>query len=264
MHTHKFMGYKSITKFVMMFNNLHFPSWLVRFCDKCFSSFPFNSTDMLERVSERTQAHNNISLIANSSLLSSIKLIYYRLFAYLYGVVGKRSQIIMVNSTWTFNHILQLWRAPSKTHIVYPPCDVSEFISIPLTQEVPVDEKNIISVGQFRPEKDHPLMLRSFKMFLEDTPKEARPHYKLLLVGSCRNDGDMQRVTDLKRLSEELSIQENVVFHLNVSFTELKQLLASSVIGLHTMWNEHFGIGETDFCCLLTLSLKKSNMIDEV
>ncbi|XP_025084864.1 GDP-Man:Man(3)GlcNAc(2)-PP-Dol alpha-1,2-mannosyltransferase-like [Pomacea canaliculata] len=209
----------------------------------CYVHYPTISTDMLERVSERTQAHNNISLIANSSLLSSIKLIYYRLFAYLYGVVGKRSQIIMVNSTWTFNHILQLWRAPSKTHIVYPPCDVSEFISIPLTQEVPVDEKNIISVGQFRPEKDHPLMLRSFKMFLEDTPKEARPRYKLLLVGSCRNDGDMQRVTDLKRLSEELSIQENVVFHLNVSFTELKQLLASSVIGLHTMWNEHFGIG---------------------
>nr|KAG5709268.1 hypothetical protein BaRGS_018020 [Batillaria attramentaria] len=121
---------------------------------------------MLERVSQRTAAHNNLSFIANSRFLSTFKLLYYRLFAYLYGVMGKRSKVIMVNSSWTFGHIKQLWKAPARTHIVYPPCDVSEFMKIPLTHEVPVLEKNIISVGQFRPEKDHPLMIRSFKSFL--------------------------------------------------------------------------------------------------
>lgn len=128
--------------------------------------------------------------------------------------------------------------------MVFPPCDVSEFVKIPLNQDNLSSEKNIISVGQFRPEKDHPLMLRSFKLFLDIETEKESFHYKLLLVGSCRNDGDIQRVTELKKLAQELSISDRVVFHLNVSFDDLKDLLAKSVIGLHTMWNEHFGIGK--------------------
>ena len=48
---------------------------------------------MLEKVSTRSAAHNNLAFIANSALLSNIKLLYYHLFAYLYGAVGKRSQV---------------------------------------------------------------------------------------------------------------------------------------------------------------------------
>lgn len=32
---------------------------------------------------------------------------------------------------------------------------------------------------------------------------------------------------------------------MNISFEELKKELSSSMIGLHAMWNEHFGIGES-------------------
>ena len=147
----------------------------------------------------------------------------------------------MVNSSWTLGHIQQLWKAPNRTHVVYPPCDVAEFLSIPLRQVDSAIERNIITVGQFRPEKDHALMLRSFKLFLDQVEEAER--YRLLLVGSCRNQGDMQRVSELKELASRLGIADSVVFHLNVPFDELKQLLASSVIGLHAMWNEHFGIG---------------------
>lgn len=52
---------------------------------------------MLEKVSQRSAAHNNLAFIANSSMLSNVKLLYYRLFAYLYGVVGKRSQVCDVS-----------------------------------------------------------------------------------------------------------------------------------------------------------------------
>jgi len=34
-----------------------------------------------------------------------------------------------------------------------------------------------------------------------------------------------------------------VEFKLNINFTELKNHLNKAMIGLHTMWNEHFGIG---------------------
>ena len=52
------------------------------------------------------------------------------------------------------------------------------------------------------------------------------------------------RVTELKSLCTELGVEGNVEFKLNVEFSVLKQLLAEAEIGLHTMWNEHFGIGK--------------------
>jgi len=37
-----------------------------------------------------------------------------------------------------------------------------------------------------------------------------------------------------------------VEFHLNKSFTELKQTLSVALLGIHTMWNEHFGIAPVE------------------
>ncbi len=40
-----------------------------------------------------------------------------------------------------------------------------------------------------------------------------------------------------------MGIGELVEFHLNVTYDELKAWFGRGLIGLHTMWNEHFGIG---------------------
>lgn len=73
-------------------------------------------------------------------------------------MVGRSAETIMVNSTWTENHILSLWDLPFKTHRVYPPCEVSDLKNL---QHIdPVDDRIILmSISQFRPEKDHPLQL---------------------------------------------------------------------------------------------------------
>lgn len=63
----------------------------------------------------------------------------------------------------------------------------------------------------------------------------------------CRNEGDRQRVSELRQLADSLGIADAIEFCLNVSFSELKERLAASTIGLHTMWNEHFGIGKAHF-----------------
>ena len=64
-----------------------------------------------------------------------------------------------------------------------------------------------------------------------------------MLIGGCRNADDQRRVDDLKTLAEELEISDSVEFCLNVPFATLKERMARSIIGIHTMWNEHFGIG---------------------
>ena len=222
----------------------------------CYVHYPTISTDMLTRVGSKKTSYNNASLISNSQILSTMKLVYYYLFAITYGLAGSCAQVVMVNSTWTYRHILSLWKRKEQTSIVYPPCDTNAFIELPINigkmgerggdndKEDSADcIHSIVSVGQFRPEKDHPLQLRSFHQFLKRKMAKDRLKYKLILVGSCRNKEDQDRVKSLRQLAFDLEIESCVEFALNVSFEQLKKNLAKATIGLHTMWNEHFGIG---------------------
>ncbi|XP_060716621.1 GDP-Man:Man(3)GlcNAc(2)-PP-Dol alpha-1,2-mannosyltransferase [Tachysurus vachellii] len=208
--------------------------------------YPTISTDMLSVVRDRNPRFNNADYISNNPFLSAIKVVYYCAFALLYGLVGSCSDMIMVNSTWTLGHILALWRAPNRTSIVYPPCDVQAFLDIPLEEEEDKDGAqkchSIVSVAQFRPEKDHRLQVRAFRKLLDRQPGR-REMVKLVLIGGCRNQEDEERVLMLRGLCQELGVADRVEFKLNISFEELKKELVDATIGLHTMWNEHFGIG---------------------
>ena len=109
--------------------------------------YPTISTDMLKRVANRTAAYNNASVVAESSLLSTIKLYYYRAFAWLYGVAGSTTDLVMVNSNWTKGHIDQLWRLwGAETKLLYPPCDIENSVLYHLTNREPA----IVSIAQFR------------------------------------------------------------------------------------------------------------------
>ena len=67
---------------------------------------------------------------------------------------------------------------------------------------------------------------------------------KLILIGSCRNDEDQARVDNLKELSRTLGVSDKVEFYLNFSFEKLIDVLTQSAVGIHSMINEHFGIGK--------------------
>ncbi|ODM91597.1 GDP-Man:Man(3)GlcNAc(2)-PP-Dol alpha-1,2-mannosyltransferase [Orchesella cincta] len=148
-----------------------------------------------------------------------------------------------VNSSWTEGHILQLWKKPETTFKVYPPCDVQAFKELKRNDE-DQDKRtiNIVSVAQFRPEKDHQLQIRAMKELKEIVLTELWQRCRLVLVGSVRNQGDQERVDYLKELSKELGVEENCVFIINCSFDTLKNELANGLVGIHSMWNEHFGI----------------------
>ena len=207
----------------------------------CYVHYPTISTDMLSAVGGKKASFNNASFISNSRVLSAVKLVYYWWFAFLYCLAGLTSNIVMVNSTWTYNHIVSLWRKKDRTAIVYPPCDNKAFLDIPI--KIQNKDLSIVSIGQFRPEKDHPLQIRSFHRFLQRKSPKEKLKYQLKLVGSCRNKEDESRVQTLRELARTLGIEDRVTFCLNVSFDELKAHLGKATIGLHTMWNEHFGIG---------------------
>uniref|UniRef100_V9KUA4 GDP-Man:Man(3)GlcNAc(2)-PP-Dol alpha-1,2-mannosyltransferase n=1 Tax=Callorhinchus milii TaxID=7868 RepID=V9KUA4_CALMI len=224
----------------------------------CYVHYPTISTDMLSVVRNRNPRFNNASFISKNPILSNMKILYYYAFSLMYGLVGSCSDIIMVNSTWTLNHILALWKAGNRTHVIYPPCDVQAFLDIPLMDDSKKTNHSIVSVSQFRPEKDHPLQIKAFHQFLKMKRAQALS-VKLILIGGCRNADDEVRVSQLKELCEKLDIKDDVEFKINVSFEELKTYLSEATIGLHTMWNEHFGIGVVECMAAGTIILSHNS-----
>ncbi|CAM9871147.1 unnamed protein product, partial [Laminaria digitata] len=121
--------------------------------------------------------------------------------------------------------------------------------SLPLNDEG--RERCVLSVGQFRPEKDHALQVRALAALkkLSNAPRELDRRYtcfddvRLVILGSCRNDDDREVLARTRALAVELGVEDRVEFVVNCSFDELKGWLGRASVGIHTMWNEHFGIG---------------------
>ncbi|XP_037542569.1 GDP-Man:Man(3)GlcNAc(2)-PP-Dol alpha-1,2-mannosyltransferase [Nematolebias whitei] len=284
-----FLGWEALTAFVpdLYVDSMGYAFTLpiFRYLGGCkvasYVHYPTVSTDMLSVVRERNPRFNNADFISKNPVLSAVKVLYYCCFALLYGLAGSCSDVIMVNSTWTLGHILALWRSPSCTSIVYPPCDVQAFLDIPLEEEDEdeVDEgweelgrelgreeeggggdrkcHSIVSVGQFRPEKDHKLQIGAFHKLLDRKGEGpgGRESLRLILIGGCRNQEDEERVLMLRGLCQELGLSDRVDFKLNIPFEELKRELVNATIGLHTMWNEHFGIGVVECMAAGTIVL---------
>lgn len=209
----------------------------------CYTHYPTITSAMMRRVKHRIVSYNNSSVIARNPLFTWLKLLYYKIFGWLYGVVGRCADVVMVNGSWTEEHINELWQIPLSTFRVYPPCEVTELKQLrSLVKET--DPIRILSVAQFRPEKDHPLMLQAMYELRNLLIKNEVlwNKIKLVLVGSCRNQCDEERVTNLRDLAKHLAIEENVQFVVNAPYARLLQLYQTSSLAIHAMWNEHFGI----------------------
>jgi glycosyltransferase involved in cell wall biosynthesis len=143
--------------------------------------------------------------------------------------------------------------------IVYPPCNTDALSQLPLAGpggsgddggvsdgEDGGDsgvhsggrERIVVSVGQFRPEKDHPLQLRAFAAFRARDPARF-DDVRLVLIGGCRGAEDEARVAALKALATTtlgLRVPEDVQFVVNAPLGELRGWLGRATAGLHTMW----------------------------
>jgi alpha-1,2-mannosyltransferase len=215
--------------------------------------YPTISTDMMLWEWKNTN---------RSKWKTIVKLVYYWMFAILYGCVGSLADLVMVNSTWTCNHVQSLWRfSKHNIHIVYPPCrvpasDDTTKSTTNTTNSKKQRQNTIVSIGQFRPEKNHPLQVESLAKVLKKYP-EHKGNVKLLLIGSCRNEGDRQRVEALRSLANKLELTDDEVqFSINPPYSELQQSMQTASMGIHTMRQEHFGIGIVEMMAagLLTIA----------
>ena len=202
-----------------------------------YTHYPTISTDMLNRVVERRSLYNNNEKVSSSVTLSKMKIYYYKLFAKMYGFFGSFASIVFVNSSWTYNHITHIWGCKDKIFTLFPPCDTT------LTQDFPFDPRDdmIVSVSQFRPEKDQKLQIKAYSLYKKkwsESNSKNSQLAKFYLIGSCRNESDQNIIDDCKKLCVELGVSDDVHFVVNAEFKKLLEFLSKSKIGLHSMWNE--------------------------
>lgn len=202
--------------------------------------YPTISNDMIDNVRTGTHASfNNREIFVRHESLRRMKLIYYKILAYLYGLAGRHADLILVNSTWTQNHINSLWKI--EANVVYPPCDIENFKSINSSKpnQQASNALNIISVAQFRPEKNHQTQIEAFDSFLNET---GAYDSRLILYGGCRDEEDKKRVSYLRDFVNRLELSSYVEIIVGASFERLIEGMKQAQVAIHTMENEHFGI----------------------
>ena len=244
------MGYA----FSLAFSSLLFPTVPTG----AYVHYPTISTDMLNSLDAGGQG---VNAGAGQGYRGLAKRQYWNLFAALYSKVGSTIDVVMTNSTWTQGHIKSLWspyrnrRNRTTEHdidVVFPPVAVEE-----LETEVPVDEESekqrapyILYIAQFRPEKNHPLILEAFAKFIasnSELPSWPGQRPKLVLIGSVRDSDDATRVYNLRLLAHELHIKDDVEFVCDATWPQMLDWMRKSSVGTNAMWNEHFGIGVVEY-----------------
>ncbi len=210
--------------------------------------YPTISTDMLESLDDTTGG-KGIHSGAGKGLKGQGKRLYWHAFARLYGFAGRQIDVVMCNSTWTQGHIQRLWRPKRKSSsfaaIAYPPCPVEELeAKIQLTPESEKRRGNVVLyIAQFRPEKNHSLILRAFAKFYHSV--KFKP--TLVLIGSVRtNSPDEKHIYKLRLEARELKIKDVTTFICDAPFSVILEHLQRSSIGTNGMYAEHFGIGNVE------------------
>ncbi|CAG8310665.1 unnamed protein product [Penicillium salamii] len=222
--------------------------------------YPTISTDMLASLDDESGVQG-VNSGAGKGLRGTIKRHYWEIFAKIYGWVGRQVDVVMCNSSWTAAHIRTLWGTGNRTSsstgggtasspaVVFPPTAVSE-----LESTITVDAESektrepvLLYIAQFRPEKNHPLVLRSFARFLQERSSNpayaGQPQPRLVLIGSVRHASpDETHIYNLRLLAHELRIRDQTTFVCDASWPAMLSHLATASVGVNGMWNEHFGI----------------------
>uniref|UniRef100_A0A7S1VGQ8 GDP-Man:Man(3)GlcNAc(2)-PP-Dol alpha-1,2-mannosyltransferase n=1 Tax=Sexangularia sp. CB-2014 TaxID=1486929 RepID=A0A7S1VGQ8_9EUKA len=209
-----------------------------------YTHYPTISTAMIGSLGTDRPTVHDAGRSGRAWLLA--KRAYFYLCWYLYGLAGRCLDASLVNSTWTRDHLRHVWGPTVPLAIVYPPCAVAALARVPLAAPARARRRLIVSLAQFRPEKEQDKQLAAFAQFVADSPKRA-DGATLVVAGGARHDLDWARVHQLERLADDLGIRPRVTFLVNAPFDEIAELLSNAAVGLHTMWNEHFGIGVVEF-----------------
>lgn len=209
-----------------------------------YTHYPFISKDMIYQIQNNKPGVHSRGNLSKNHYIRKIKLYYYKFILQLYKIMGNKCvSFAYVNSTWTFNHMKEIWDElykPKKLFILYPPCSISLYKEAAKNNN---RQNIIVSFAQFRPEKNQAMQIR----ILSNLKKKLGVYpeledLELHLIGGVRNSDDQKIFDELNNYARQLGVQQYVKFLKNGTTEQITEEFSKAKIGIHTMIDEHFGI----------------------
>lgn len=145
------------------------------------------------------------------------------------NLTNNNGKLILANSHYTADEIRKF--SGKKAEVVYPPVPSIIFNNNPETLVKNQRKNLVVTISRFEPRKG-----------LEKIPYIAsltEPDIQFAIIGRAHYKNT---ILSLKKITKELDLVNRVKFFTDVSKLEMKHILKSAKIYLHTMVGEHFGI----------------------
>lgn len=144
---------------------------------------------------------------------------------------AKRSNLILTNSAFSREAIREAFPGV-QPYVLYPPVDTERFFSA-YSQPINTREAKVLVVSRFSPEKRIENAIKIAHLLGGKT--------KFQIVGSLMPT-NRAYFKELKQMIEMYGLTEAVNLTPNASNEELIHSMSSSIVYLHTMIGEHFGV----------------------
>jgi glycosyltransferase involved in cell wall biosynthesis len=179
--------------------------------------------------------HDVIYLACSQDLTSRVGRVYYRAMM---NACSRLATRIITDSEYSRNDIVRyLGVDPAKIDVVYPAVDPAFQTAVDAAQieamlcRYGLDDDFVLSVGIYKPRKNHAGLLRAFRIVLESGSRAQ------LVIAGPLGEGE----TVLRRLAVELGIAEQVVFTGFVNDGELRALYSAARVYACPSFYEGFG-----------------------
>jgi glycosyltransferase involved in cell wall biosynthesis len=140
----------------------------------------------------------------------------------------KRANITFTNSRFTKDAIKKVY-PDSDPHVIYPPVDINRFSNCLCSNS---RENQVLVISRFSPEKQIEKAI-SIARILKDT--------KFIIMGSLLKANNSY-FKSIQQMIEDYGLANTIKLMPNASEDEKIDAMSSSMIYLHTMKGEHFGI----------------------
>lgn len=141
----------------------------------------------------------------------------------------RRTGLVLTNSTWTAGKVYRAYHVVPQ--VVYPPVNISEFHRYCEEHGCPHDERVVVTVSRFTPEKNLEKIV--------DVAKRL-PSYRFIIIGSTyKYSGSV-----IDRLRDEMRAKDvyNIELYPDAPRNEMLSIMAHARYYLHPPFPEHFGI----------------------
>lgn len=203
-----------------------------------------------------------------------LKYFYLKIFSYVYKFSIGLANKIVVNSNWTFALFDELWgKDKIEMSVCYPPINMESY-SLDTLPNPKLRRNVIVSLAQFRIEKNHFLQIQIFsdllkrikeirdkasdeeKVAIEKVYKEIK--FKMCGTSQDSNPRYKEYIDSIKQMMAEKGLEDRLELVIDSSSSELLDIMRTSKFAIHTMEDEHFGICVAEFVCsgLLTFAHK--------